>query len=84
MFPFGTMTDEEWAQVCEQLGYDPVNPGAPVSQTKRAAFDLEDDDDFEAFLAEVEANLNEDADRELEKEAEDEAGVSELKESVDE
>jgi ribosomal protein S20 len=77
------MSEEQWEALQEQLG---VNLGDPPKPTKRAAFDLEeqDDDDFATFLAEVEKNLNEAADRELEKEAEAEARVSELKESVNE
>ena len=81
-FPwFGPLTDEQ-RQVLLDAGID---TGPAPEPTKRTAFDLDkqDDEDFDAFLAEVEANLNETADKELEREAEAEKRVSDLKESVE-
>jgi hypothetical protein len=84
MWPF--MTDEQWAELCAQHGWDPEHPGVETTPVKRVAFDLEEqtEDDFAAFLAEVEANENERIDKELEKEVEVEERVSKLRDSVEE
>ena len=81
-WPYGELTAEQLEDIERSLGYPLGEMAEPV---KRAAFDLEEqtDEDFAAFLAEVEANENERIDRELEKAAETEEQIAELKESVE-
>ena len=86
MFPYDGIPDEQWELICAQLGFDPRTGATTSTPIKRTAFDLEEqtDEDFAAFLAEVEANANAEADKELEEEAATEKRISDLKESVNE